>query len=70
MSQEDIRLFLKKNRPGWFNTRQISKALNCSGSSVSLCISRMRKYKEIKEKPVRLKFKNHSKDVLFFSFKR
>jgi hypothetical protein len=70
MGQEEIVSFLRENKGRWFNVSQLSLALNIPKVNVGACIKRMRKYDELNEKSVRLRFqRNVSRDVLHFSFK-
>lgn len=69
MSQEDIWLFLKRNRMKWFNADEISKAIGSTKVCVHMRIAKMRKYDEIKEKCVKVSYGNHFRSVRFFAFK-
>ena len=74
MSQEEITSFLKRNKTKWFRSNDLSRALKISKPSINRCLSRMRKYSEVKEKNVKVmlrsKFGFIKKEVPFYAFKR
>lgn len=74
MGQEDIIGFLKRDRMGWYNSRQIASALRVSVSSVNCCLSRMRKHSEVKERVLPLVQRSgmgrYARGVSFYSFKK
>lgn len=73
MGQQEINDFLKKHETQWFNTNDIVKVLNISKAWINKCLSRMRKYSEIKEQRVKVIFRSRfgiiHKEIPFYSYK-
>ena len=44
MGQNDVYLFLKKNKGKWFTSKEIREALQVGSSSISTCLKRLRKF--------------------------
>jgi len=74
MGQEEIQGFLRRNKPKWFTSNQLSEALHISRQNINKCLGRMRKYSEVKEKKERVLLRGKlgliSKEVPFYSFKK
>ena len=74
MSQEDIVKYLRKNHPKWFNSRQLADALDASIPSVNICLGRLRRFGEVREKVLPVKMPCGlviaNKGVLHYSYKR
>jgi len=47
MGQQEVYNFLKKNKSGWFLSKEISKRIGISVGSVTNCLKKLRKSKEI-----------------------
>lgn len=47
MGQQEVYDFLKKNKSGWFNTKQVSKELKVSIGSVTNCLAKLRKSNQV-----------------------
>ncbi len=73
MGQEEIDRFLRRNKRKWFTSNQLAAALKVPKTCVNACLSRMRKYSEVKEKREKVKAKCrvgfHYREVPFYSFK-
>lgn len=57
MGQEEVYNYLKKNRRKWFTSKEISKGLRVSIGSVTNCLKKLRKGREIVFRET--KCKNH-----------
>jgi len=61
MGQQEVFTFLKKNRKGWFTSRQIADKLKASYGSVSVSIMKLRQGGQIKFKKSKLRTKAHGR---------
>ena len=50
MGQNDIYQFLKKNKDKWFTSREISEGLSVGTSSISTCLKRLRRFRQVEFK--------------------
>jgi hypothetical protein len=74
MGQQEIMDFLRLNSRGWFTSRQICEAVNVSLNSVTTCMGRLKRFDEVKVKPVMVVFNSPygtiRRHVEHFSYKR
>ena len=74
MSQEDIVRYLRKNHPKWFNSRQLAEALDASIPSVNICLGRLRRFGEVREKVLPLRMPAGlgvaDKQVIHYAYKK
>lgn len=50
MGQQEVYIFLKKNKTKWFLSKEVSKRLGASIGSVTNCLKKLRESKAIKFK--------------------
>jgi transcription initiation factor IIE alpha subunit len=68
MGQQEIYDLLKKNKKKWFNSREITRKLNSSISSVTNCLRKLRENKIILSKYKRLK--NSHRKTYWYKYKK
>jgi len=47
MGQQEVYIFLKKNKNRWFLSKEVSKGLGASIGSVTNCLKKLREYNAI-----------------------
>lgn len=68
MGQEEVNLFLKRNKGSWFSSRQIAARLKISIGSVTTSLKRLRQTKQVKSK---LEYEKKIKRKIYkYSYKR
>ena len=55
MGQQDVYNYLKANPDDWFSSKEISKGMNQSLGSVTVCLKKLRNKNEINYKPTGLR---------------